>query len=397
MRRAPLDPSPGVLIIDDDAHLLESYTVLLEDEFQVYTATTGEEGLAYLQRETIGLVLLDLRLPTMDGLEVLRRVKTIDATVPVIVITAVDEVRRAAEAFKLGAREYLVKPLDVTCMLEVIRGAVASPLYHGRSPVTPVETGVPLAFGEVVGHSAPMQQLATLLSRVADTDATVLITGESGVGKELVARALHQQSARAAGPFVAVNCGAITEALAESLLFGHERGAFTGAVARHQGAFERAHRGTLLLDEVGSLRPEVQAILLRVLQEHVVERVGGQRSLAVDVRLVASSNTELRQLVEAQTFREDLFYRLNVVPLHVPPLREHREDIPFLVRHFLAHYNRVFGRAIPGMTFAALTVLARYPWPGNVRELEHCIARLVATSRPRVLDVADLPSEIRGA
>ena len=195
---------------------------------------------------------------------------------------------------------------------------------------------------------------------------------------------------------MAVNCGALTEALAESLLFGHERGAFTGAVTRHQGVFERAHRGTLLLDEVGSLRPEVQATLLRVLQERVVERVGGHQTLAVDVRLVASSNTDLRPLVEARTFREDLFYRLNVVPVHVPPLRDRREDIPVLVRHFLAYYNRVFGRAIPGMTLAALTVLARYPWPGNVRELEHCIARLVATSRPRVLDVADVPAEIRG-
>ena len=396
MMRGPFDRSPSVLIIEDDAPLLESYTVVLEDEFQVYTATTGEEGLAYLQRDTIGLVLLDLRLPTMDGLEVLRRIKTIDATVPVIVITAVEEVQRAAAVFKLGALEYLVKPVDVADLLEMVRGAVASPPGPGRSPVTPLEAVVPHAFGAVVGQSAPMQQLATLLSRVADTDATVLITGESGVGKELVARALHHQSARAAGPFVAINCGAISEALAESLLFGHERGAFTGAVTRHQGAFERAHRGTLLLDEVGSLRSEVQAILLRVLQERVVERVGGHQALAVDVRLVASSNTDLRQLVEARTFREDLFYRLNVVPVHVPPLRDRREDIPFLIRHFLAHYNRVFGRAIPGMTFAALTVLARYPWPGNVRELEHCMARLVATSRPRVLDVADLPPEIRG-
>ncbi len=397
MMRTSFDLSPSVLIIDADAHLLESYTAVLDDEFQVYTATTGEEGLACLQRESIGLVILELILSTMDGLEVLRRIKMIDATVPVIVITAVDAVRRAAEAFKLGAREYLVKPLDVTCMLEVVREAMASPPWHGRSPVTPVATVVPLAFGEVVGQSTPMQQLATLLSRVADTDATVLITGESGVGKELVARAVHQQSARAAGPFVAVNCGAITEACAESLLFGHERGACTGAVTRHQGAFERAHRGTLLLDDVGSLRPEVQATLLRVLQERVVERVGGHQSFSVDVRLVASSNTDLRQLIEARTFREDLFYRLNVVPVHVPPLRDRREDIPFLVRHFLAYYNRVFGRTIPGMTFAALTVLARYPWPGNIRELEHCIARLVATSRPRVLDVADLPSEIRGA
>jgi transcriptional regulator with PAS, ATPase and Fis domain len=232
---------------------------------------------------------------------------------------------------------------------------------------------------------------------VADTDATVLITGESGVGKELVARALHQQSPRRIGPFVAVNCAAITPALAESAFFGHERGAFTGAIARHHGAFERAQRGTLLLDEVGSLSPEVQATLLRVLQERAFERVGGQQTLHVDIRVVASTNQDLVHLVEARVFREDLFYRLNVVPLRVPALRERREDIPLLVRHFLAHYNQVFARNVPGMTLEALALLGRYPWPGNVRELEHLIARLVATSRPRVLDVADLPPEMHAA
>lgn len=332
-----------------------------------------------------------------DGFEVLRRVKTIDAAVPVIVITAVNEARRAADAFKLGARDYLVKPFDVACTLEVLRRTVATSPGLRSIPVTPVETAVPRACGEMVGQSAPMQQVATLLSRVADTDATVLITGESGVGKELVARALHQQSPRRLGPFVAVNCAAITPALAESAFFGHERGAFTGAIARHQGAFERAQRGTLLLDEVGSLPPEVQATLLRVLQERTFERVGGQQTLHVDVRVVASTNQDLAHLVEARGFREDLFYRLNVVPLRVPALRERRDDIPLLVRHFLAHYNQVFARNVPGMTLEALALFGRYAWPGNVRELEHLIARLVATSRPRVLDVADLPPELHAA
>jgi DNA-binding NtrC family response regulator len=394
---AHLDVLPRVLIIDDDPHLLEAYTVLLEDEFQVLTATTGEAGLACLHREAIDLLLLDLRLPAMDGLDVLQRVKMIDAQVPVIVITARDEARCAAAAFKLGAVDYLVKPVDIHTALPLLRQTLARP-EAPRSPLlTPAETTVPRLLEVLVGQSAPLRQLATALSRVAETDATVLLTGESGVGKELVARALHQQSPRRTRPFVALNCAAIPETLAGSLFFGHERGAFTGAQARHHGAFERAHWGTLLLDEVGSLRPEAQATLLRVLQERTFERIGGQQPLHVDVRVVASTNQDLAHLVEARLFREDLFYRLNVVPLRVPSLRERREDIPLLVRHFLAHYNQVFARHVPGLTLDALAVLGRYPWPGNVRELEHLIARLVATSRPRVLDVADLPPELHVA
>jgi len=240
-----------------------------------------------------------------------------------------------------------------------------------------------------------MRQLFTLLSRVADTDATVLISGETGVGKELIARALHQQSRRRAHPLTVVNCAAITEPLAESMLFGHERGAFTGAVTRHRGAFERAQTGTLFLDEIGSLRLEVQAKLLRVLQEHTFERVGGEEALHVDMRVIAASNQDLRHQVAVGLFREDLFYRLQMVPLVVPPLRDRIEDIPLLVRHFLPKYNQAFGRHVPGLTLEALAALGRYPWPGNVRELEYLIARLVATSRPRQIDIADLPSEFR--
>jgi len=240
-----------------------------------------------------------------------------------------------------------------------------------------------------------MQALATLISRVAPTDATVLITGESGVGKELVAQALHQQSPRRTGPFVAVNCGAIPADLTESTVFSHERGAFTGAVQRQPGVFERARGGTLLLDEVSSLRLDSQGTLLRVLQERTVMRVGGHQALPVDVRVVASSNQDLEGLVAAGRFRADLFYRLHVIPLHVPPLRQRCDDIPLLVRHFLAHYNRQFGRQLPGLTWEALAALSQYAWPGNVRELEHLIARLVATGRPQVVEVADLPPEVR--
>ncbi|MGE3537384.1 MAG: sigma-54-dependent transcriptional regulator [Candidatus Tectimicrobiota bacterium] len=388
---------PRVLIIDDDLPLLESYTVWLEEEFQVYTAPTGEAGLACFQREAIDVLLLDLRLPAMDGIEVLRRVKMIDAAVPVIVVTARDEARAAVEALKLGAVEYLVKPFDLETTLPLLRQALLRPEGSGRALLTPADTAVPRVLEVLVGQSTALHHLASALSRVAETDATVLLTGESGVGKELVARALHHVSPRRGEPFVAVNGAAIPAPLAGSLLFGHERGAFTGATTRQRGAFERAQRGTLLLDEVGGLPPEVQATLLRVLQERRFERVGGQHPLRADVRIVASTNQDLQHLVEAGRFREDLFYRLHVVPLRVPPLRERREDIPLLVRHFLAQYNRVFVRHIPGMTLEALALLGRYAWPGNVRELEHVIARLVATSRPRVLEVTDLPSEILAA
>jgi two-component system response regulator AtoC len=239
-----------------------------------------------------------------------------------------------------------------------------------------------------------MRQIYDLIARVADTNATVLISGESGVGKELVARALHQQSERRLHPFVAVNCAAISEHLVESELFGHERGAFTGAVEMHRGKFELANTGTLLLDEVGSLRLDLQAKLLRVLQERAFERVGGSKTIRTDVRIVAASNQDLRQMVAAHTFRDDLFYRLNVIPVSVPPLRDRREDIPLLVNHFLAKYNRAFGRQVQGFTSAALALLTHYHWPGNVRELENVIERLVVISRHRILDVDDMPLDL---
>lgn len=335
---------PSVLIIDDDNSLLESYVVLLEDEFQVHTASTGEDGLKVLQREDIHVVLLDLRLPGMDGMEVLRRVKATDENVDVIMITAVKNVRVAVEAIKLGAYDYIVKPFDVDEMLAMLRRTLERQSLLREVLYLRAEVDRHLEMDNIVGRSAKMRQIYELVSRVADTDATVLVNGESGVGKELVARAIHQQSPRRANPFVAVNCAAISENLVESELLGHERGAFTGAVTTHRGRFELAHTGTLFLDEIGSLRLDLQAKLLRVLQEREFERVGGSKTIRVDVRIVAASNHDLRQMVVERTFRDDLFYRLNVVPVHVPPLRERRDDIPLLVDHFLTKYNKAFRR-----------------------------------------------------
>ena len=391
---AEADVLPRILIIDDDQSLLESYTVLLEDEFQVSTAESGESGLDLLRHEDVHLVLLDVRLPGIDGIEVLRRIKALDENVDVIMITAVKNVRVAVEAIKLGAYDYIVKPFEIDEILSLLRRTLEHQSLLREVLYLRAEVDRYLEMGNIVGRSPKMRQIYDLIARVADTNATVLISGESGVGKELIARALHQQSQRRLNPFVAVNCAAISEHLVESELFGHERGAFTGAVEMHRGKFELANTGTLFLDEVGSLRLDLQAKLLRVLQEREFERVGGSKTIRTDVRIVAASNQDLRQMVADRTFRDDLFYRLNVIPVHVPPLRDRREDIPLLVNHFLTKYNKAFGRQVQGFTSEALALLTHYHWPGNVRELENVIERLVVISRHRILDVEDMPLDL---
>jgi DNA-binding NtrC family response regulator len=385
---------PSILIIDDDKSLLESYTVLLEDEFQVATAETGEAGLDLVRHTNVHIVLLDIRLPDIYGIEVLRRLKALDENVDVIMITAVRDVHVAVEAIKTGAYDYVVKPFEIDEILSLLRRTLEHQSLLREVLYLRSEVDRYLEMGNIVGRSPKMRQIYDLIARVADTNATVLISGESGVGKELIARAIHQQSQRRVNPFVAVNCAAISEHLVESELFGHERGAFTGAVEMHRGKFELANMGTLFLDEVGSLRLDLQAKLLRVLQEREFERVGGSKTIRTDVRIVAASNQDLRQMISERTFRDDLFYRLNVVPVHVPPLRDRREDIPLLVNHFLTKYNKDFGRQVQGFTPEALAVLTHYHWPGNVRELENVIARLVSISRHRILDVEDMPLDL---
>jgi two-component system response regulator AtoC len=382
---------PNILIVDDDSSLLTSYTVLLEDDYRLLIAESGEEGMKILQEEDINIILLDIRLPGMDGMEFLRRAKAIDENVDVIMVTAVKNVRVAVEAIKLGAYDYLVKPFEIDEVLSLLRRTMERQNLMREVLYLRAEVDRHQGMDNIVGQSAKMRQIYDLICRVADTNATVLVNGESGTGKELVARAIHQQSQRRPKPFVAVNCAAISEHLIESELFGHERGAFTGAVEKHLGKFELANTGVLFLDEVGSLRLDLQAKLLRVLQEREVVRVGGSKTIRVDVRIVAASNQDLKQLITERAFREDLFYRLNVVPIHVPPLRERKEDIPILIEHFLAKYNQAFQRQIQGFTPAAVAALGNYHWPGNVRELENVIERLVAISPQGILGLEDLP------
>ena len=386
---------PLVLAVDDEPGVLEAYKVILEDTYEVSTALDGAAALKLLSREDIHLVILDLRLPDMEGLEVLLRIKEMDEYIGVIVVTAVGDVKTAVRAMQAGASEYLVKPFDIESLQAGVsrtleRQALLKEMLYLRSEVEEYHS-----FVDIVGRDEHMLEIFDLIGRVADSDATVLITGESGTGKELIARALHQQSRRAQRPFVAVNCTAIPEQLIESELFGHERGAFTGAVQRRIGKFELAHTGTLFLDEIGSMRLDMQTKLLRALQEREIERVGGERTIKVDVRIVAATNADLRELVKEKAFRDDLYYRLNVIPVYVPPLRARRGDIPLLVRYFLDKYNRQFNRRLRGFSLAAIEALQAYDWPGNVRELENIVERLVVISKHEMVQLRELPLDLQ--
>jgi DNA-binding NtrC family response regulator len=339
-------------------------------------------------------VLLDIRMPGMDGISVLERMKALDEQTEVILVTAVKEVRSAVAAMKLGAFDYLTKPFEEEEVLSSIGRALEKKALEREVVFLRSELARQHGFDEIVGRHPEMQKLSLLIGQVARTTSTVLITGESGTGKELIARAIHRQGPRKDKPFVPVNLPTLTESLIESELFGHERGAFTGAYQRRLGKFELAQGGTLFLDEVSALKSEFQAKLLRVLQEREIERVGGTRRIGVDVRVIAATNMDLKKAVTDRAFRDDLYYRLNVVPINVCPLRERRADIPLLVDHFLRKYNQELSRHIEGVAPEALVCLQEYPWPGNVRELQNVIERSVALVEGPVIQLRDLPVEL---
>jgi DNA-binding NtrC family response regulator len=387
--------NPRVLAVDDEPGVLESYKVILEDTCEVRTVADGTTALKVLTHEDVRLVILDLRLPDMEGIEVLARIKEMDEYLGVIVVTAVGDVKTAVRAMQAGASEYLVKPFDIETLQAIVartleRQALMKEVLYLRSEVEGYHP-----FVDILGRDEKMLEIFELIERVSDSDATVLITGESGTGKELIARALHQRSHRALRPFVAINCTAIPENLIESELFGHERGAFTGAVQRRIGKFELAHSGTLFLDEIGSMRLDMQTKLLRALQEREIERVGGERTIKVDVRIVAATNADLRALVKAKAFRDDLYYRLNVIPVYVPPLRARKSDIALLVQYFLEKYNRQFNRSVRSFSLAAIEAMQAYDWPGNVRELENIVERLVVISKHEAIQLRELPLDFQ--
>jgi DNA-binding NtrC family response regulator len=385
---------PVVLVVDDDPGVRESFRLILEDHYDVTDVPDGPTALDVVRTSAVDLVLLDIRLPGMDGIEVLERIKALDEGIAVILVTAVKTVRTAVAAMKLGAFDYLTKPFEEDELLSLSRRALERRALEREVAFLRSELARAHDSDEIVGRHPTIEKLHGLIAQVARTPTTVLITGESGTGKELVARAIHHQGPRREGPFIAVNPAAIAETLIESDLFGHERGAFTGAHQRKLGKFELAQGGTLFLDEIGTLRAELQAKLLRVLQQREIERVGGTRPVKIDVRFIAATNTNLKEAVGSGAFREDLYYRLNVVPLRVPPLRERIQDIPLLVEHFIRHDNRRFHKRVEGLSPEALAALNAYRWPGNVRELENVIERCVVLAEGPIIQLNDLPLDV---
>lgn len=385
-----------ILVADDEgSHRIMLRAVLQEEGYEVAEASDGTGAIRAVEQEPFDLILLDIRMPGMDGIEALMDIRKVSPYVPVLMMTAYASVKTAVEALKAGAFEYLIKPLDIDELKVLIEKALEH--YHLREENLALKErlGDRFDFSKMIGKSSKMVELFDLLAQVAPTDATVMILGESGTGKELVANALHHNSPRASQPFIKVSCAALPETLLESELFGHEKGAFTGAVARREGRFWVAHRGSIFLDEVGEMNPTTQTKLLRILQEKEFEPLGSTRTLKVDVRVIAATHKDLEKEVREGRFREDLFYRLNVVPVSIPPLRERKEDLPSLAVHFLSLYREKNKKEVKEISPKAMDLLIRYDWPGNIRELENCIERAVIVARGEMISPADLPSLIQ--
>jgi two-component system, NtrC family, response regulator HydG len=389
--------APLVLIVDDERSNLDSLErIFLKEGWQVATAGSGERGLEALRRGQVAVLVTDLMMPGMSGEDLLRAARTVSPDTEVVLMTAYGTVETAVSAMKLGAYDFITKPVKRHAIVKSVRQAMerASLVAENRALKAKLAT-LQVGSRDLIGSAPSFRAALDALGQAAPTSATVLLTGESGTGKELAARMLHDLSPRAGGPFVPINCAAIPETILESELFGYEKGAFTGAAGRKEGRFERAHGGTLFLDEVGEMSPSVQVKLLRVLQDGMVERLGGVQPIQVDVRIVAATNKELEAEVAAGRFRQDLFYRLNVVAVRLPPLRERRADVPLLAAAFLKRLAERHGKAIPGFSAAGMAALESFDWPGNVRELEHAVEHAVVLCRGEVVDVGDLPEAVR--
>lgn len=386
---------PTVLVVDDEPGARESLEVILENDYRVLSVGSGQEALEILQRESVDLVLLDVNMPDMDGLAVLRKIREQDEEIDVVMVSALNLARKAVDAIRLGTYDYITKPYEPEDILSTVNRVVSKQKLYKELDFLRKEVEESRGFDEIISQNKTMQEIFQLIKKVAFTTTNVLIMGESGTGKELIARSIHRQGNRRNGPFVAINCAAIPSELMESEMFGHEKGAFTGAHTRTIGKFEYAHGGTLFLDEVSVLRSDLQAKLLRVLQEREIERIGSNKPIKVDIRVISATNTNLEEAVGQGKFRQDLYYRLNVVPISIPPLRERKEDIPLLAKHFLNKFNTAFNKRILGFTEKALDALTRYHWPGNIRELENLIERIVVLlPGDEPVDLKDIPLEI---
>ncbi len=385
-----------ILIVDDEPSMREMLGIMLRKEgFEVLAAESRARAATLLGQGPVDMILTDVKLPDGDGLEILRHVKAASPETVVIVMTAFGSHEMNVAAMRLGADAYLTKPFDIEELKLVARRVIDRRKLEEENLLLKAEFHSRHALGSIIGVSSAMAAVFTMVRSVAGTNSTVLITGESGTGKELVAKAIHTLSPRKDAPFVSINCGALTETLLESELFGHMKGAFTDAHQTKKGLFEAAHRGTLFLDEVGETPPSMQVKLLRALQDRKIRRVGGTDEIDVDVRLVAATNRPLTTLVRERRFREDLFYRLNVIPLHIPPLRERRDDIPLLAEHFLIQFSSEMAKAVAKISSEAMTRLTQYAWPGNVRELENVIERAVALETTPAILVERLPEALQ--
>lgn len=388
--------SARILIADDDAVSCQLFSEVLEKEgYHVARAQSGEQALEQLEKRDYDLLLVDVRMPGMSGLDVTRTVRKEYPGLPVVVMTAFGSIETAIEAIREGAYDYISKPMNLEEIKKTVSRALGLRTHWNQREETRAKAEDGEQAGAVIGRSTAMVEVYKTVAKAAPTKSTVLILGESGTGKELIARAIHQHSQRVGGPFVAVDCGALTETLLESELFGHVRGAFTGALADKKGVFEEADAGTCFLDEIGDIGPVMQAKLLRVLQEQEVKRVGAQKWISIDVRVIAATNKNLEDLVRKGTLREDLYYRLKVVTIYLPSLRERPEDIPCLAEYFLKRYSHESGKTVTAISEEAMDLLRAYSWPGNIRELENAIEQAVVFSSQPVLTPEDLPVQVR--
>ena len=385
----------NILIVDDEGQNRDYLSeILSEEDYNVSTASNGRDAIARLSQDLFHVVLTDLQMPEVDGLGVIRHLVENHINCIGILFTGYGSVKTAVDAMKLGAFDYITKPFKADEIKVVVKKALDHLALQEENTYLKQQLKAKYKFENIIGSSEKMQKVFSLIDKVSGTDSTVLVLGESGTGKELVAKALHYNSPRAQNPFVPVNCGAIPEELLESELFGHEKGAFTGAFRTRIGRFELANGGSIFLDEISEMSPNLQVKLLRVIQEREFERVGGVKSIRTDVRIIAATNRDLEEEVAQGRFREDLYYRLNVIPLNLPPLRERRDDIPLLVKHFMGKYGREKNSRITGFSRRAMNLLAHYRWPGNVRELENLVERVLVLCDGTEVDTADLPERI---
>ena len=387
-----------ILIIDDEKNIREGLSAALElDGYSVKLAANGAEGLALIEKGDIDLVITDLRMPGISGEEVLAKVRGESPGIPVIVLTGHGSIDTAVDAMRNGAYDFLTKPLSLDRLSLIVKRALAGRELEIRHSSLQQELDAKTSFESIIGKSNEMQRIFQMVRKAADSKASVLITGESGTGKELIANALHNLSPRKDNPFIKVHCASLSETLLESELFGHEKGAFTGAASRKRGRFELANTGTIFLDEIGEINQNVQIKILRVLQDKRFERVGGEETLEVDVRVIAATNRNLEEEITQGRFREDLFYRLNVVHIQVPPLRDRKDDIPLMLNAFLDEFNRENNKSITGFDSRSRSALYKYDWPGNIRQLRNCVESAVVMCSGNEITLEDLPPTVRGA